>query len=241
MKVLILSDIHGNKAALESVLAECDCYQSVILLGDLIDYGPHSNEVIEMLKTLSNKKRILCNIYGNHEKAIITEDYNRFSSKRGIQCAQSTRKYLSETSWTYLNHEMSKEGFYEFDIERKKCLAVHGSFDDVYWKALCFKDDLSVYQKYDYVFSGHSHLPHYFEEFFPVRAPEHRNRKKTVFINPGSAGQPRNHNSLAQYALLDISTEEFILRKVFYDIKEEQSAFSDEVDTFYKERLEIGI
>ena len=47
MKLLILSDIHGNWPALESVLdAEADAYQ-ILCLGDLVDYGPEPTGPIE--------------------------------------------------------------------------------------------------------------------------------------------------------------------------------------------------
>ena len=87
----------------------------------------------------------------------------------------------------------------------------------------------------------HSHLPHFFEVFYEADRPAYRNKKKTIFINPGSVGQPRNHNSNAQFALLDTETEEIQLLKTSYDIKKEQSAYTGKVDDFYKVRLEKGI
>ena len=40
MKLLIVSDIHGNWAALQSVLdGEAD-FDKILCLGDLVDYGP---------------------------------------------------------------------------------------------------------------------------------------------------------------------------------------------------------
>lgn len=48
MKVAILSDVHGNLRALENVLNSniFKTVDKIILLGDLVDYGPHSNEVV---------------------------------------------------------------------------------------------------------------------------------------------------------------------------------------------------
>ena len=37
-------------------------------------------------------------------------------------------------------------------------------------------------KKYDYVFSGHSHMPHFFEKYYKTDNCEYRNRKKTIFI-----------------------------------------------------------
>ena len=55
MKIAILSDIHGNLEAFDSVLKYIDTQKDInafLFLGDLIDYGPHSNEVIEMIKNI---------------------------------------------------------------------------------------------------------------------------------------------------------------------------------------------
>ena len=68
-----------------------------------------------------------------------------------------------------------------------------------------------------------------------------RNKKKIVFLNPGSVGQPRNHNIFAQYAIFDFVTEAVMLIIFYYDILEEQQAISSNIDEFYKKRLEVGI
>ena len=54
-------------------------------------------------------------------------------------------------------------------------------------------------------------------------------------------GQPRNHNPAACYAVLNLENDEIEFKKVNYDIQAEQDKFSDEVDQFYKKRLECGI
>ncbi len=241
MKIAILSDIHGNFKAFSSVVKSINDngVERIILLGDIIDYGPHSNQVIEMIQTLSIP--IICNIWGNHECAVMHQEYHRFSSERGKISAIYTRNQLSENSLSYINNEMTTQGICEFSIENLKCLAVHGSLPDNYWKAIGNSDDFSGYEAYDYVFSGHSHLPHFFEVYYKANVPEMRNKKKTVFINPGSVGQPRNHCPLSQYAILDTKTGEISMIRTEYDIQKEQKGFSSEIDAFYKERLTKGI
>lgn len=48
---LKLSDIHGNVSAFDTVLnhVEKDVFSGVILLGDCIDYGMRSNEIIQKI------------------------------------------------------------------------------------------------------------------------------------------------------------------------------------------------
>lgn len=240
MKILIMADIHGNLEALEQILAEAGRHkvQGCVLLGDLIDYGMHSNEVIRRLQKL--QCAVLCNLQGNHEEAVLQEDYVRFSSQRGRDSARHTREKLDENAWQYIG-AMEKSGRQEFWCGGKHCLAVHGSLEDCLWKSIFPEQELDIYSSYDYVFSGHSHRPHYFERFFPAEDSRRRNQKKTVFINPGSVGQPRNLNPMAQAAVLDVEREEVAFLKAAYDIVKEQQAFDGQVDSFYSERLEYGV
>ena len=237
-----MSDVHGNLNALNAVLAYVEKEYDIracMLLGDLIDYGMHSNEVLEKLSGLSVP--VLCNIRGNHEQAIINEVYERFSSIRGKECAKHTREMLNENSWNYLESCMSKEAKCDFNFAGKRCLAVHGCLADENWKSLKMEQELEEYSGYDWVFSGHSHVPHYGEKYYASEDAVRRNKKKTIFVNPGSVGQPRNLNCLAQFAIVDFETERVFLEKVEYDIEQEQSAFDDTVDIFYKERLTYGV
>ena len=71
MRVLVLSDVHGNLASLEEVLKYEKSVDLVISLGDVVNYGPWSNECVDLLDTLDHK--IL--IRGNHEEAFISGNY----------------------------------------------------------------------------------------------------------------------------------------------------------------------
>lgn len=74
-KILIMSDIHGNLIALQEVLQKAlqEKISGIIILGDLIDYGPSSNEVIEQLSQIPDGL-VYCNIWGNHEYAVMKND-----------------------------------------------------------------------------------------------------------------------------------------------------------------------
>ena len=242
MKLLIISDIHGNRAAFQAVLEKAAQIQDIavcINLGDIIDYGMHSNEVIEMARYLPYQ--MICNIRGNHEDAVIREDYSRFSSERGRDSARYTRSILTQGSWDYIRNVMADCGKQEFTLAGKKCLAVHGSLADEYWTSLKPEEALGEYSSYDYVFSGHSHQPFLVEKFYPCEDVLRRNKKKVTFINPGSIGQPRNLNNMAQFVILDMESENVSFEKVKYDIIAEQAAYHGQVDDFYRERLEWGV
>ena len=53
MRIAILSDVHGNLPALEAVLADISAagVDACCALGDLVDYAPWPNEVLERLAT----------------------------------------------------------------------------------------------------------------------------------------------------------------------------------------------
>ena len=52
MRVAVLSDVHANLHALESVLAQVDAgrFDAVWCLGDLVGYGPKPNECVALLQ-----------------------------------------------------------------------------------------------------------------------------------------------------------------------------------------------
>lgn len=239
---LILSDIHGNLSAFDKVMETepLEGFEGIILLGDLIDYGPRSNEVIDRIMQIP-KKQIIINIWGNHEQAIVNGDDSRFSSERGKASAAYTRKNLTGKSFQFLQKNMEHSGMQEADILGQKCLAVHGSLTDPYWKSISHEETGANYAKYDFVFSGHSHIPHFFEHFYPSDCEEYRNKKRTVFLNPGSVGQPRNHNPCAHYAVLDMENLTVQMKAAAYEVEEEMRLFTDKVDNFYRERLKKGI
>ncbi|MDD5891998.1 MAG: metallophosphoesterase family protein [Bacteroidales bacterium] len=245
-KYLVLSDIHGNVSAFDAVIEDCkdESFTGIILLGDLIDYGMRSNEIVQKLVSLAEnewKGRIIVNIWGNHEKLVVDKDLERLSSDRGRMMARYTARQLSEDSVRYIKEQMNKAGIQEFHIGSLKCLAVHGSLEDHYWKAIGPENLRGEFCDYDMVFGGHSHYSHIFTHFYPVEAPELRNKKAVVFVNPGSVGQPRNQNPYAQYAVVSLPSKRVELRAVEYDVKYEQSLYPDEIDEFYKIRLTRGV
>src|SRR5574337_916794 len=76
MRVLVISDIHANLVALETVLANAGSYEAVWCLGDLVGYGPNPNECVARVRALPG---LIC-LVGNHDKAVLGEiDLNVFN------------------------------------------------------------------------------------------------------------------------------------------------------------------
>ena len=238
----ILSDIHGNLYALEKVVQDMGQYpiDGVILLGDLIDYGMQSNEVVDHIKK-NLQDRVICSIWGNHERAILTSDFDHFSTPRGAECAKHTAGILHESVKDYLDSGLDHSGMSEFTLGGKRVLAVHGSLEDHYWRSIEPGNVRGDYSAYDIVLSGHSHFSHFFTKLYDADDPDRRNKHAVSFINPGAVGQPRNHNPFAQYGLLDPESGTVLLRSVPYDIDAAMSLFDGSVDDFYRTRLKTGV
>ena len=62
MKIVIVSDIHGNPEALKAVPESWD---ELCALGDLVNYGPNPGEVVDFVR--NNAADVVC---GNHDYAI---------------------------------------------------------------------------------------------------------------------------------------------------------------------------
>ena len=243
MRLVLLSDIHGNVTALQAVLKDVEGigeFDAFALLGDFVNYGPRPNEAIEIAKQLP--RPLLVNLWGNHEYSLFGGNLDRFATDRGRDVLKYTNTILTEESRAYLDQRMNHHGWEEAEIDGKSVLFVHGNLDDPYWgKFGVDKMNDERYAQYDYVISGHSHVPHYVEYFFASDNAEYRNKKRTIYINPGSVGQPRNHNPYAQYGILDMQSGNYEHRCVRYDVAAEQALFNDSVDMFYKTRLTLGI
>lgn len=243
MRLLVLSDIHGNLTALDAVLRDAKSrgpLDAWLMLGDAVDYGMRSNEVAERLSEI--ELPLIAGLWGNHERAVLTGDLGGFSSKRGEECAKYTAATLSERARECLRALCDERGLSEFTAGGKRCLAVHGSLDDVFWGAIAPDSELSesLYAKYDCVFSGHSHLPHAFVRLYPSHDAELRYKKRTEFVNAGSVGQPRDRDPRAKYAIWD-SGGSVELCAAEYDVKLEMSLYRGQVDDFYARRLEKGV
>ncbi len=101
MRVLVLSDIHGNLAALETVLnAAEDQYDTVWCLGDVVGYGPRPNECVALIREIAS----VC-VLGNHDWAALARpgiDVDGFNPQ-ARQAVLWTRETLTEESIAFLN------------------------------------------------------------------------------------------------------------------------------------------
>src|SRR5919202_609499 len=89
-RILLLSDIHANLVALETVLAAAGEFDSVWCLGDVVGYGPAPNECVERVRALNP----VC-LAGNHDWAVLAkldvQDFNP-DARRAILWTRSVLK-----------------------------------------------------------------------------------------------------------------------------------------------------
>ena len=203
MKILIISDIHGNLSALDAVREESDM---VFCLGDIVNYGPHPNACIKRVQELTDKV-----VRGNHDNAI----------GRNVDCGCSAKyKELSDAGKIFTNAVLDKREkdflgnlpvTLSIELEGIKFLLSHGSPSGDFYKYL--KPDVSEREfegelrstNADFVFIGHTHLPMI------------RKIKGVTVANPGSVGQPRNGIPMASYAVWENGHVE--IKRVDYDIE----------------------
>lgn len=221
--IVVISDVHGNLPAIESVyddILELVGYSfDTIVLGDLIDYGSHSNECVDFIAEKFNPKVM---ILGNHEDAIIGNG-RPSRTDHGRVSYEYTKRVLGEVQRSYLERDMVRI-YQDSDI-----LAFHGYLEDA-WTGTTIhtnfpKDDLG---DSSLVLYGHTHLQSMIE------------KNGAKFVNPGSVGQPRNGDSRAQYAI--VLDDKVDLRRVDYDIDMEAASILEAgLPRFLATRLYLGI
>jgi predicted phosphodiesterase len=227
MPILVISDIHANLIALESVLSAAGPVDAVWCLGDLVGYGPDPNECIERVQNLSN---LTC-IIGNHDSAVLNQiDPYSFNSEARY-AIEWTQRILNESSLSFLRGLPELVDTSEMDNNFKHAITLaHGSPRQPVWEYLL--DLHTATQNFEYFdtaycFVGHTHLPiifHYPQNGVAARpvVPESDTRivlSPRAIINPGSVGQPRDRNPLASFMLYDPVQEILEYYRVPYDIQ----------------------
>lgn len=99
MRVAVISDVHGNLAALEATLDAIDAEQPDELwcLGDLVGYGARPNECCARIATASD----IC-LVGNHDLGVLGKIDIATFSPEAADAATWTVSILSEESRAYL-------------------------------------------------------------------------------------------------------------------------------------------
>ena len=177
MKIVIISDIHSNLAAVEA-LPERD-YDLLWCIGDLVDYGPKPHEVIRWIED-----RATVTVRGNHDHAVGFNAEPRCSApfqRLAAEMRRFTQNVCALEDVEFLRN---------LPTQRK----THGELDKLLsGSMLCppilcsgtVPENAERWQTEigwtdaDVLVVGHTHTPFI------------RKIGKTTIVNPGSVGQPK--------------------------------------------------
>jgi predicted phosphodiesterase len=222
MKIALISDIHGNLSALESVLADIDRRRvdATYHIGDVVGYGARPNEVVSILRA-----RGIAGVAGNYDSTVAT-GYKHC----GCRYEDARQEELSHQSFAWTLQHTSDEnkawlGALPFRLDIRPfgghaagptVTLIHGNqtLNTVYVTEDRSDEFLArmgasiAARAGDVVAFGHTHIPW------------HRVVGDMHFINTGSVGRPKDGDWRAGYVLLDVETAsvrvEFV--RVEYDL-----------------------
>ena len=249
MKLALLSDIHANIQGFDACLthARGQGAQQFALLGDLVGYGADPVAVVTRAQALAGSGALL--IKGNHDAMAVNPP--SISKTVGDSTAAWTHEQLSEDQRSFL------DGL-PMTLQQKAILLVHASVDGPeLWRyvndqraAAASLDAAAGLTDVRYVFGGHVHQQTLYYrgvgaglmKFLPtpgvaVPVPRHRHWLATI----GSAGQPRDGNPQAMYALFDTDKLQLTFHRVSYDHPAAAAAIRRAgLPSFFADRLEAG-
>jgi putative phosphoesterase len=202
MRVLVLSDIHANRAALEAIQEE---YDVCLFLGDVVDYALEPAPCIEWVR-----QRATYSVRGNHDhgvaQKVFLQGVGGYRYLTGVtrpltveRITEGQRRWLGALPTSRM-----------LTLNGKRYLLVHATPRDPmdeyappdvdFWTRKL--EGISA----DYVCVGHTHVQ------FILQVGN------TTVLNPGSVGLPRDGDPRAAYAL--ITDDGPVLKRAEYPIEE---------------------
>lgn len=208
--VAVISDIHANLPALESVLADLDGRQELLSayhLGDLVGYAPWPNEVVTLLQ-----EKGITGIAGNYDSTVANYYQHcgcNYEDPRDIELAHLsfswTLEHTSATTRSYLGSLPFRMDLRPWGghVAGPKVTLLHGNptLNTIYWKAdrpdsFCLQMAEKVGSRPgDIIVFGHTHKP-WAREIDGIH-----------FVNAGSVGRPKDGDWRACYVLLHMHPE----------------------------------
>ncbi len=248
----VISDIHGNRHALESVLrAMADLeIEGIICLGDIVGYGPSPGPCIDLVTKYCDVI-----VQGNHDEAVV--DFKRAAMFNGPArtAIEWTQDRLGPLHLNALN-QLQPLAYVD---EHVVCIHDNpspGPSDYVYDQFIA-ADSFSGFDR-RICLLGHTHVPVVYEA--PGRSSEETVRPDEIRViaptdrepitfspkcryicNPGSVGQPRDADPRASFAVLDLDAMSFTMLRCEYDVVAAQRDSQEAgLPGILAERLAVG-
>lgn len=201
MKIAIISDIHGNLDALNSVLKniEKEKCEKIFCLGDLAMAGPEPKETISKIQSLIKDEK-LYTIQGNTDEMLSVFSFDTYNKTLELNPVMGSvyladSQLLSEEEKSFLAKLPAQ---FVTEIAGVKILCVHGSprknneniFPDMPVEQV---EEMIQGTTANVIFCGHTHTPCGYQT----------NTNQTV-VNVGSVGRPFTANPDSCYAIMTI-------------------------------------
>ncbi|MDR6758252.1 diadenosine tetraphosphatase ApaH/serine/threonine PP2A family protein phosphatase [Mycoplana sp. BE70] len=223
MLIAILSDIHANREAFESVLAATKVAgaSEVVILGDLVGYGADPVWCTERAMALAESGAIV--LRGNHDEAV-SDTATRMNPTAAL-AMEWTRRQLGEEARAFLAAlpmEAREGGRYYVHSDA----TAPDRWNYVLNSADAHAHLITCLERVS--FCGHVHVPALyctgptnkttpFEPRDATPIPLLPQRKWLAVV--GSVGQPRDGNPAAAFCLLDTETNELRFMRAPYDVE----------------------
>lgn len=223
VRFLILSDLHANWPALQTVLADAGGqFEQIICCGDLVGYNAQPGRVLEWTRA-----HCASVIRGNHDKVVAGLEDLEWFNEVAQAAARWTIEELQPEQIEYL------AGLPIGPLTLENFQICHGSLrdEDEYVANAREATDCFSYFELPLLFFGHTHLQGGFflksGRVGPIPAVRARESELTwqleadtvYMVNPGSVGQPRDGDPRAAYATYDSEQKLVSLRRVAYPIQ----------------------
>jgi predicted phosphodiesterase len=215
VRYLILSDIHANFEALQSVLADAaSLYDTIVCCGDVVGYGPDPNAAVDWCR--ANCSSI---VRGNHDKASAGLSDLDWFNPVARESAVWTGNVLTEANLKWLRELPVGP------VEVGSFAILHGSpsDEDEYMVSATDVYQMATELPAAVSFFGHTHLQGGFEiHRNGIRPIEHTEvsleETSGYLINAGSVGQPRDGDPNAAYAIYNSELRLVQYHRVPYDV-----------------------
>ncbi|HEY8607337.1 MAG TPA: metallophosphoesterase family protein [Noviherbaspirillum sp.] len=214
--IALISDIHGNLAALRSVLDRIDAMgiTRIVCLGDTAGYYCEINECCDLLRS-----RGIYSLLGNHDRYVAFDETCPRSNSANV-CIEYQRAVITDENKQWLRTLESQGSFDGLNI-------VHGGWNDPVDEYVMPSEAYFSRREGTAFASGHTHVPCIWKG------------TGRTYCNPGSVGQPRDGDARASFALWN--GMDFSLERVEYDICRTQDAMrAAGFEPYFYENLSIG-
>ena len=207
MRLALLGDIHGNYRALTAVLAAASSSgaEKLLITGDLVGYYDESLAVLSLLQSWDRYV-----VRGNHEDMLrVARTDANFLAKVDARYGGAIRTAIAQLTEQQLNELCNLPHPLELNIDDCRILLCHGApWDNNHYVYPDAEPDLlerCAVQTFDLVVLGHTHYPML------------QKIGKTMVVNPGSVGQPRNRKPGAHWALFNTNSRSLEFHCEQYD------------------------